>query len=199
MCAAVAIVAPTLIKVVYGLRWIKAVPLVVPLALSMPLFALMAIEGPVLTGLGRPEKEMRAQWYTVLWGVILLGTASQVSLQATAWAVFVLYLVRLILMTRSILDVLDISKWVVLRPVCVSAFLTLLVIGVVWEAGMLLPAQWTLLSILLIQAFIGLGVWGGVLVVGRRWFLGEEAFWIVRNLILTSRIPIVKKIILALC
>ena len=56
--ATFALIPETVIVGIYGPKWIQAVPLVAPLAIGVLCYSCMCMLGPVLTGLGRPEREL---------------------------------------------------------------------------------------------------------------------------------------------
>lgn len=100
----VAVIPRTVIEGLYGDRWIAAVPLLVPIALSRPFFASMALAGPLLWGVGKVEQELRVQIAVVLTMIPALLLASRFSLGAVAWAVFAVLTLQSILMTRPALQ-----------------------------------------------------------------------------------------------
>ena len=107
---AIAAVPQTVIGGLYGQRWIEAVPLITPLALAMPLHALMALSGPLLWGVGKVERELHVQMAMAAIAVPTLIVASRYSLLAVAWSVFCLYALRSLFMTRAVLRVIS-AKW----------------------------------------------------------------------------------------
>lgn len=104
----VAVVPYTVVEALYGARWLSATTILTPLALAMPLHAIMALAGPVIWGKGVVEKEFRVQSFVAVLFVVALGLASRGSLVLLAWAVLFVYSVRLVLMTRETLRVLRI-------------------------------------------------------------------------------------------
>ncbi len=57
----IALESKNIILIIYGLEWLPSATLLVPLAIAMPFIALVGLEGPVLSGLGKPQLEMLAQ------------------------------------------------------------------------------------------------------------------------------------------
>lgn len=92
--AAAAVVPSTVITGLYGPAWADAVPLFTPLALAMPLHALMAVSGSLLWGRGRADLELRTQIVIAVLSVVGLGIAARVGLLVFAWTLFGLYAVR---------------------------------------------------------------------------------------------------------
>ncbi|MBA2441356.1 MAG: lipopolysaccharide biosynthesis protein, partial [Rubrobacter sp.] len=89
-----AIVSGTVIEGLYGARWLEAAPLLVPLALSMVFHAAMTPAGPLLTGMGRVERELYVQVFGIALLVPVMYFTSGISLVALAWGVFAVYVVR---------------------------------------------------------------------------------------------------------
>jgi lipopolysaccharide exporter len=90
------------IHAVLGERWVVAEPLLTPLALAMIPHSLMAIAGPVLSGAGRPEAELRIQAFVAILLVAALFAASTYGLLALVWVVAGVYLVRFLGMTFAL-------------------------------------------------------------------------------------------------
>lgn len=99
---AMAATAPTVILGLYGPRWAEAAPLLVPLAMALIVHGLLAFFGPALNGLGQVAKEVRAQWLTVVIMLPLVLGAARISVEAIAWAVLIVYLVRLALLASAL-------------------------------------------------------------------------------------------------
>jgi PST family polysaccharide transporter len=83
----------------YGEKWAGAVALFQPLAIAIPLNALLALAGPVLSARGKPQIELRGQAITVVIAIIVYCIAIERSVLALSWAVPAVYLVRLCLLT----------------------------------------------------------------------------------------------------
>jgi len=107
--AAVAAIPDTVILAVYGQHWQSAIGLATPLALAMPVYAVLALGGPMMLGLGRAGMEAAAQGF----GVLVLGVATfvaaQNSLADVAWAVLAVYLLRAILVTRLAMGLVSVD------------------------------------------------------------------------------------------
>ncbi|MFN0306072.1 MAG: lipopolysaccharide biosynthesis protein [Burkholderiales bacterium] len=93
------VLAPTVIEALYGSAWLAAAPILVPLALAMPLQALQAVGGPVLWGSGNIAREIRVSFSMVAIMVVILGFASGFTAVAMAWGVFAAYLIRAVWVT----------------------------------------------------------------------------------------------------
>ncbi|MCZ7562808.1 MAG: lipopolysaccharide biosynthesis protein [Burkholderiales bacterium] len=94
--------APTAIDALYGSAWSEAIPLLVPLALAMPLQAVQAVGGPVLWGSGQVGREIRVTVSVVALLVVMLLIASTISAVAMAWSVLAAYLVRSVWITAKV-------------------------------------------------------------------------------------------------
>jgi O-antigen/teichoic acid export membrane protein len=92
-------VAPTAIDALYGSEWSDAIPVLLPLALAMPLQAVVAIGGPVLWGSGRVGREIGVSFPVLILLIVVLAAASRISVVAMAWGVWLVYLVRAVWIT----------------------------------------------------------------------------------------------------
>lgn len=101
--AGVAAVSGTVVEALFGNKWIDAAPILLPLALAMILHALMAVAGPVLWGQGAAGSELKVQFWVALALVAALLIAAQFSMVAVAWAVCVVYAMRLVWMTAVLM------------------------------------------------------------------------------------------------
>jgi len=85
-----------------GAKWLEAQPLFAPLALAMIPHCLMAIAGPILGGKGEPIGELVVQSLIATILVLALYTASSFGLQALAWTVFAVFLLRFVGMSFAL-------------------------------------------------------------------------------------------------
>ncbi|MDB5762852.1 MAG: GumJ protein [Herminiimonas sp.] len=100
---AAAVIPETLILGIYGPKWQASAGVVTPLALAILVNALLAIKGPILMAGNRVGVELKNQIYTILLFVPILSIAIHYSLQAVAWSVFGIYLIRWSLLTIATL------------------------------------------------------------------------------------------------
>ncbi|WP_157449110.1 lipopolysaccharide biosynthesis protein [Deinococcus peraridilitoris] len=107
--------AASLVEATYGQQWVNAIPFVLPLAIAMPLFALMAIAGPILAGLNRPQEELRAQSLAALVAIPALLLAASWSLAALVWVGVFVHALRFTLMTAAACNVLRVSAGTISR------------------------------------------------------------------------------------
>lgn len=98
--AAVAAMPDTTMLAIYGNEWEAAAVLITPLALAMPVNAMLALGGPMMQGLGRAGMEAASQGIGFIVLVIAVIAAARISLAAVAWAVLGVYLLRAWLVTR---------------------------------------------------------------------------------------------------
>jgi PST family polysaccharide transporter len=131
--AVVAAVPQSIIGGIYGLKWMAAVPVVVPLALAMALDSIMALAGPVQYGVGRVERELWPQITTAIVMVGMMTVMSRISFVAVGWGVLAIYLLRVALVTRAVIKTLELQWSDIARslgaPVVVAAASALLVGG----------------------------------------------------------------------
>ncbi len=101
--AAMAAAPDVVIRGLYGLKWIAAVPYFRPLALAIPIHAAMAIAGPLLVARGRPQLETVCQAATFVLAVPVYYFAVSRSVLVLSWAVLAVYIVRCLLLTWMVL------------------------------------------------------------------------------------------------
>lgn len=184
----VASVAPTIVLALYGERWLDAIPLLAPLALAMPIHALMAIAGPFLWGKGLVGKELQVQLaVAVLLSVVILITAN-LSLGALAWGVLLVYAVRALWMIAAVSKALRLD-WVRLwRSIRGGVLLGAFVSTALWSTDHGL-AGWDTPPFARLCADIGLGM---ALTLGaglrfRRALSSPDTLWMYDRFV--SRMP----------
>lgn len=106
---AVAAVSETFVLALYGQKWHEAAPLFAPLALAMPLFLIWGLTTPLLWTTGHASKEFKTQLPIAIVWTAMTWLAAQHSLVAVAWAVFVLFVVRCLVIVRTAAHHLDLS------------------------------------------------------------------------------------------
>jgi O-antigen/teichoic acid export membrane protein len=109
--ATFALIPGTVITGIYGSKWVQAIPLATPLAIAVIFYACMCMLGPILTGLGRPERELWPQVITSAIAALAFFAAAKFSLLALAWAVCGINLLRLLALLISAFSILRVS-WV---------------------------------------------------------------------------------------
>jgi PST family polysaccharide transporter len=114
--AALAAVPDVVILGLYGAKWIGAIPFFQPLALAVPMYATMAITGPLLAARGRPGLELKCQFLTLLVAIPVYDFAVQRSVLTISWAVLGVYVVRCLALTMAVL-IESGGSWMVLASV----------------------------------------------------------------------------------
>ena len=105
----VAVVPETVILGLYGEKWAAAIPILTPLALAMPINALLAMVGPVLTAMDKVQVEFRSQLVSLIVMMPVLYFTAQHSLSILAWGILGIYILRWFLLVKSIRKVISIG------------------------------------------------------------------------------------------
>jgi PST family polysaccharide transporter len=101
--AALAAVPDVVIRGLYGAKWIGAIPFFQPLALAIPMYAAMAITGPLLAARGRPGLELKCQFLSLTMAIPIYYFAVHRSVLTLCWAVLGVYFVRCLILTMAVL------------------------------------------------------------------------------------------------
>lgn len=107
---AMAVIPGTVVVGLYGNQWAGAVNLFQPLALAIPVNAVMALSGPLLTSRGRPHREMRLQFAVLLVASCSFWFSLHHSLQCMSWAVLFVYLLRFVFLTQAAITEIE-ARW----------------------------------------------------------------------------------------
>ena len=99
----------TVIVGLYGTKWLAAIPLMVPLALAMPLFGCIALLNPIICGMGRPMLELWPQTISCALAAIAFFSAVRISLTSLGWALLGVMSVRFLLTAGTIFAALEVS------------------------------------------------------------------------------------------
>lgn len=177
-----AILSETMIKGVFGDAWLDAIPLLVPLALAQSMQIATGIGGPILWGIGRPEKALKVSTVTFAVLVVVLGTLSQVSLLAIAWGMFAVRTFRFLLMTHSISKLFNIRLRQFYRAIRGGLLMCLACSSVAFEADHLL-ADRNIVPHVLLMLELGLVsvVYILLVLVRPQLFIGPYAMDLVRR------------------
>ncbi len=108
LCA-IAACSSTVLLAIYGKQWIFAAPLLTPLCVAAVVNGLVGLFGPIIMGIGRIERETRAQWIAALLMAPSVYWATHYSAVAVAWSIIGLYLVRLALLIHALHAALPLS------------------------------------------------------------------------------------------
>lgn len=130
---AVAAVSETFVLALYGPKWHEAAALFTPLALAMPLFMIWGFTTPLLWTGGHASKEFKTQLPMALIWAAATWVAAQHSLDAVAWAVLGLYLLRCLVIVQTATHHLQLSRialWNAMRGGIACA----LVVGLIVKA-----------------------------------------------------------------
>ena len=186
----IAVVPHTVIEGVYGKNWLNAVPFLVPLALAMPFFALMALAGPLIWGKGKVERELRVQAIVAALFIVVLSVTSKISVVAMAWGVFAVYVVRFIFMTKEVLQVTGASWQEILISMRGSVLILIVAASVVSGTDAILVPYDAISSLirLIIDAFAAATAAFLLFLALPRVVLSPETIW-VSNRFLQSLPP----------
>ena len=113
----VALTPRTVLQSLYGPEWSEATDLLPPLCIAAVIGGILGFFGPIIMGLGRIEKETRAQWMAAIIMVPTVYTAAHWSALAVAWSIVVIYLIRAVLLYRALDSILSLDH----RRVLVAA------------------------------------------------------------------------------
>lgn len=136
--AALAAIPHTVIAGVYGEHWMQVAVLLTPLALAMPVNAILAVGGPLMGGLGAAGRDAAAQAVCVVILGVAVWVASQVSLERVAWTVLGVYLLRALLVTYLALGLVSGTWGQIMRALTGPLVLGLLAALLAWSADALL-------------------------------------------------------------
>ena len=170
--ATFAMIPDTTIVGLYGDKWTGVIPLMTPLAIAMPFYAVHCLLGPILCGLGRPEREFWPQAITCAIAAVAYFTAVRFSLLGLAWTLLLIMLLRFGMVAAFTFHLLEISWTKAILLLIRQAGVSVTFGAVVWCADQLLRPlhlSCTLrLSMLLVLCFSLLGAC--------IWFFGNIVF-----------------------
>jgi len=168
--SAIAAIPDTTIQALYGANWSAATVLVTPLALAMPMYAVLALGGPLMVGLGRAGMEASVQSFGLLIMVLAVIVAAQISLAAVAWAVLLVYLLRAFLVTRLAIGLVGLGGLSVMRALVGPALLGVLAAAVAGSVDHLMGRTHPVIRLM---ADIGMATTVVAVVI---WLLGRWIF-----------------------
>ncbi|MHA1279680.1 MAG: lipopolysaccharide biosynthesis protein [Candidatus Helarchaeota archaeon] len=178
--------AEPIILIIYGTEWINAVPFLKIIALTFPFWALMAIEGPTLAGLGRPKFELYVQWIVAAINIMALIIAAQFSLIVVLWTTFGIGVFRFFLLTIITFKNLRI-KWVDIEStVLISIIISFTVFVSFLFAGNFISEESFILQ-LLAQFLLGT-----IEVAGYIWAFRKKILTTSINILVTKLVNVVK-------
>jgi PST family polysaccharide transporter len=180
--AGIAVIPGTLIEGLYGERWLAAVPLVVPLALAIPLNALLALGGPLIAAQGKVERELYMQATVALLMIPVMYITAHYSLSVLAWGVFSVYFVRFIFITFVTLHMVQASWRGLMHVLRGGILLSLWTVPIIWITDQVL----TDLSFhpafrLVLEFIVGCIAWLAGLLLAPKLILVSEIAWFLRR------------------
>lgn len=147
---AMAVVPGVIILGLYGTKWAGAIYLFQPLALAVPVNALMALSGPTLGARGKPRLEMKVQFAVLLVAICAFYVSVHYSVLCLSWTVLAVYLLRFAALTRVALHEID-ATWVeLLRASWPAILLAALAAGAAEVLNLSLPiaTMWIRLAVI---------------------------------------------------
>ena len=188
--ASVATIPDTVILAVYGEKWVSAASLLIPLSLAISVSALLALGGPVMSGMGRAGQEMWVQLVTLAVFALVLSGASRYPIEGVAWIVMAIYLLRFVLVTGVTLKLVGGSvvslAGALMSPVLVAALsaMTTFFVDACLREGTYTPL------VRLTAAALAGGIAGALLfaLLLRRRLVARPTVWILDQL--WERIPL---------
>jgi PST family polysaccharide transporter len=167
---AMAAVPGVIVLGLYGAKWIGAVWLFQPLALAIPVNAMMALSGPTLASRGKPHLEMRLQFVVLLVAIAGYSISVRYSVLWLSWTVVAVYLLRFALLTGAALREVGVRWSEIARAVWPAIVLAGFASGTAALINLVFPA--TAMWIRLISVAAGTALPTILfLIVGRGFFL----------------------------
>lgn len=114
---AVAMIAEEVVLALYGSAWAESGSLLRPMACAMPFLVLISLSTPTLWVTGKVRHEFMLQLPLAIFSLIGFIVASQISLLAMAWALFLILLVRAVIIVGASIKCLEIKLLVVRQAV----------------------------------------------------------------------------------
>jgi teichuronic acid exporter len=178
ICVGMALVANEFIYIIYGEKWIEAVPVLKILLIAGGIASISVIGGPVLRGIGRPDLDMKLSAFSFISFTTLLIFNVKNGLIAVAFSelarVIIIESVRLLLIKKH-LNIKLITIYRVIAPVIKSLLCMILcLIFVDFVIG-----QWNIYFTFILKIFIGVIVYA----FSSYFFNREQINWIISNLL----------------
>ena len=151
MFAAMAAAPDAVVLGIYGAKWAGAVKLFQPLALMMPIYAMLTLSGPALSARGKPGKEFQMQLISVIIAIAAYLTAIHWSVLALSWTVLGVYLIRFGLLAYAVMREVH-GRWQDLAATAWPALTLAMVAAGVARTLDLLCAHWQAVARLAVVA-----------------------------------------------
>lgn len=156
--SAMAAIPDLIIPTLYGDKWHAAIPLMMPLCFAMAVNATLAMSGPLLSAIGRPHIELKAQLLTLLISIPSLILAAQESVLMVAWTLLGTYILRLLLLVTATLRAIGDKPYRLITITLIPIIISSLLYGLCWYLGQLpylqLYAKTNRLGIIIISCAI---------------------------------------------
>ena len=186
--AVIAVIPEAVLVGLYGEHWRAAIPLLTPLSLATAVTGLLSLSGPLLSGVGRPGVEFRAQATAAVVTVVALVAAANFSLLALAWTLLGAFVFRFFLVTRKAIQATGTSWLAVFSALCgplvVAALAAIIVKGADIEFAQNGLATG---SRLIAAGCIGTGCLVAAILALRRWIFAGDAGWFLGRI--ENRLP----------
>lgn len=149
--SAMAAIPDLIINSLYGDKWQAAIPLMMPLCFAMAINSILAMSGPLLSSIGLPQIELKAQIVTLLFSIPSLILAAQNSVLTVAWTLLGIYIFRLLLLVVATLRAVGDKPYRLLTVLIVPTAIALVLYGQCWYLD-----QWASLQVYSIKIRLGL-------------------------------------------
>ncbi len=178
----IALVPETIIYAMFGLKWKIAAEVLPPLALAMPFQMLMALGGPLLWGGNKGGLEIKAQFYSLIFMIVIMYFLSQISLILASWGLFISFLIRLYFVNRYVLDFVNTSwmEWMkaIIKPILLGVAVAFPVEILDYQLTELLLSP---IVILLLDILFAGGLLVSLLFVFMTHFVGENIYFLIEK------------------
>jgi len=138
---AMAAIPDLIIPTLYGDKWQAAIPLMAPLCFAMAVNAMLSMSGPLLSAIGLPHVELKAQLITLLISIPSLIIAAQESVLTVVWTLLGTYILRLLLLVTATLKAVRDKSYRVLTITIMPLIITVLLYGLCRYLGQLPSIQ----------------------------------------------------------
>ena len=178
----VALIPNTVILALFGSKWDASIDILVPLALAMPMNALMALGGPVLWGNNEGGQEVKAQFISLIILLLIIMALSQTSLVVVSWGIFIALLFRLYFINKVVLRFMQLS-WVeyfitLSKPLILGSVISILIFML---NNFLITYLHSMVLILIIDFIFAALLWIFFMFKFILYFLDENLLWLVER------------------
>ena len=174
-----AAVAPEIVSICLGSRWIHAVVPLQILCLTLPFRAVGLLFAPALLGAGRPRLVVENNAIVLGCVAVALGIGVRWGVTGLCVGWFAGYVPAFWITTRRTLAALQIPARRVLSPMCFSMGTSLAMALAMIGARALVTETWPLPAVLMSLVAVGVGTYGAAVVALRPEML--RAFWVLSS------------------